>query len=35
MSPKANLSAKDEKFRNFALHDNMWKVVLYVGAPLA
>ena len=35
MSSKATLSAKDEQFRNFALHDNMWKVVLYVGAPLA
>ncbi|MDK2967149.1 MULTISPECIES: MATE family efflux transporter [Lacrimispora] len=35
MSPKATLSAKDEKFRYFALNDNMWKVVLYVGAPLA
>jgi putative MATE family efflux protein len=35
MSPKATLSAKDEKFRNFALNDNIWKIVLYVGAPLA
>lgn len=35
MSNKANLSAKDEKFRSFALNDNMWKVVLYVGTPLA
>lgn len=35
MSTKANLSAKDEKFRNFALNDNMWRVVLYVGTPLA
>lgn len=35
MSTKANLSAEDEKFRNFALNDNMWKVVLYVGTPLA
>lgn len=35
MSPKATLSAKDEKFRHFALNDNIWKVVLYVGAPLA
>ncbi|GLB30350.1 MATE family efflux transporter [Lacrimispora amygdalina] len=35
MSEKATLSAKDEKFRNFALHANMWKVVLYVGTPLA
>lgn len=35
MSTKANLSAKDEKFRNFALNGNMWRVVLYVGTPLA
>lgn len=35
MSEKATLSAKDKKFRNFALHANMWKVVLYVGTPLA
>ncbi|MDF2887042.1 MAG: efflux family protein [Lacrimispora sp.] len=35
MSEKATLSAKDEEFRNFALHANMWKVVLYVGTPLA
>ncbi len=35
MSPKANLSAKDENFRHFALNDNMWKVILYVGTPLA
>ena len=33
--PKAVLSAKDQHFREFALHDNMWKVVLYVGTPLA
>ncbi len=24
-----------KKFRNFALHANMWRVVLYVGTPLA
>ncbi len=35
MSVKASLSAKDAKFRNFALNDNMWRVVLYVGLPLA
>lgn len=35
MSPKANLSVKDETFRNFALNDNMWKVILWVGTPLA
>ena len=28
--PKAVLSAKDQHFREFALHDNMWKVILYV-----
>ena len=33
--PKAVLSAKDQHFREFALHDNMWKVILYVGTPLA
>lgn len=33
--PKAVLSAKDQHFREFALHGNMWKVVLYVGTPLA
>ena len=26
---------KDQHFREFALHDNMWKVILYVGTPLA
>lgn len=35
MASKANLSAKDENFRNFALNDPMWRVVLYVGTPLA
>ncbi len=31
---KTKVSAKDEKFREFALNDNMWKVVLYVSVPL-
>lgn len=35
MSTKANLSAKDETFRDFALNGNIWKVILYVGTPLA
>ena len=29
------LSAKDARFREFALNGNMWKVVLYVCVPLA
>jgi len=32
---KANLSKKDEKFREFALNGNMFRVILYVCAPLA
>lgn len=32
---KANLSKKDEQFREFSLNGNMWKVVLRVGTPLA
>ncbi len=32
---KATLSEKDEKFREFSLNGNMWKVVLQVGTPLA
>lgn len=31
----AALSKKDEKFRDFSLNGPMWKVVLYVGGPLA
>lgn len=31
----ASLSSKDEKFRDFALHGNMWHILLYVGTPLA
>ena len=32
---KAKLSARDERFRERSLNGTMWKVVLYVGAPLA
>ena len=32
---KASLSAKDEKFRDFALHGPMHQVVFYVCVPLA
>lgn len=32
---KAQLSKKDEKFREFALNGSMMKVILYVCAPLA
>ncbi len=32
---KAQLSKKDEKFREFALNGNMMKVILYVCVPLA
>lgn len=32
---KANISKKDEEFREFSLNGNMWKVVLQVGTPLA
>lgn len=32
---KAKLSQKDEKYRDFALNDNMWKVMLKVSIPLA
>ena len=35
MSAQACLSEKDKQFREFALHDSMWHVVLYVGLPLA
>lgn len=31
----ANLSKKDEAFREFALNGNMWKVILHVCIPLA
>lgn len=32
---QAKLSKKDEKFREFALNGNMWKVLLVTGIPLA
>ena len=32
---KASLSEKDKAFREFALSENMWRVVLQVGTPLA
>lgn len=32
---KAGLSKKDEAYRDFSLHGNMWKVVLQMGMPLA
>ncbi len=32
---QAKLSKKDEKFREFALNENMWKVLLVTGTPLA
>ena len=35
MNNQAQLSDKDKQFRDFSLHDNMWRVVLYVGFPLA
>ena len=32
---QADLSKKDEQFRKFSLNGPMWRVVLYVGFPLA
>ena len=32
---KAKLTAKDERFLENSLNGTMWKVILYVGAPLA
>ena len=32
---QADLSRKDEQFREFSLNGPMWRVVLYVGFPLA
>lgn len=32
---QADLSKKDEQFREFSLNGPMWRVVLYVGFPLA
>lgn len=34
-SIKANLSKKDEHYRNLILNAPMWKVVLFIGTPLA
>lgn len=34
-SKNTSPSKKDEQFRDFSLNGSMWKVVLYVGAPLA
>ena len=34
MASKADLSKKDEQFREFSLNGPMWRVVLYVGFPL-
>ena len=31
----ASLSEKDAAFREFVLHENMWRVVFYVCTPLA
>ncbi|MGN0158793.1 MAG: MATE family efflux transporter [Brotaphodocola sp.] len=33
--PNASISKKDSEFRDFALHANIWHVVLYVSTPLA
>ena len=30
-----NLSSRDEKYLHMSLNDNMWKVILYIGMPLA
>ncbi|MBR3266454.1 MAG: hypothetical protein IKI61_10925 [Erysipelotrichaceae bacterium] len=35
MSLKAKLNKRDEKFLDMSLNDSVWKVVLYVGTPLA
>lgn len=35
MNEQAKLSKQDIRFRNFALNDNMWLVILYVCIPLA
>lgn len=35
MASSANLTQKDAEFRQFALHDNMWRVVFHVCVPLA
>lgn len=35
MASQAQLSDKDREFREFTLHANMWRVIFYVGFPLA
>lgn len=35
MAAQASFSEKDKQFREFALHENMWKVILHIGIPLA
>ena len=32
---KAKLSKRDERFLRMSLNDNMWRVILYIGTPLA
>lgn len=32
---KTQLSEKDKNYREFSLNGNMWKVILYMGVPLA
>lgn len=35
VAASSQLSEKDRKFREFALNDNLWKVIFYVCIPLA
>ena len=35
MAANAKLSDKDKEFRDFSLQGNMWRVVCYIGLPLA
>lgn len=35
MSENTSPANKDEQFRDFALKGNMWRIMLYVGTPLA
>lgn len=35
VSKSAKLTEKDEKFREFALNDNLWKVIFHVCIPLS
>ena len=32
---KVKLNKRDERYLNMSLNDNMWKVILYIGTPLA